>query len=95
MAVDREFVYILLCVYSFVICCSPLNVVGAHFAFLGETLASFWLPWDDDTVPLGRLGLPLKGLSLGSLWPPFAIPWVQELDQELARHARKLALGSW
>ena len=48
-----------LCVYSFVICWSPLGVFGPHFAVLGATLGSFW-------EPLGFLGL-----SLASLWPPF------------------------
>ena len=43
-------------VYGFVICCSPLNVVGAHFAFLGMTLASLWLPWDAGVALWGALG---------------------------------------
>ena len=39
------------CVYSFLLCWSPLDVVGAHFAVLGRLWASFW-------EPLGHLGLP-------------------------------------
>ena len=52
-----------LCVYSFVICWSPLGVFGAHFAFLGVTLGCL----------LGAFGAPWapKGLSLASLWLPF------------------------
>ena len=53
-----------LCVYSFLICCLPFRVFGTHFAFLGVTLGCL----------LGAIGSPWapKGLSLASLWLPFA-----------------------
>ena len=52
-----------LCVYSFVICWSPLAVFGADFALLGRLWAEFL--WD----PLGHLGLPR-----GSPWRHFGFP---------------------
>ena len=52
-----------LCVYSFLLCASPLDVLGAHFAVLGATLGvlleAFGAPWAPE------------GLSLTSLWLPF------------------------
>ena len=78
MAVDREFAYVCLCVYSLVICCSPLNILGPHFAFLGMTLASLV------GGPFRATWAP-QGLSLGSYWHsfgslgmpvrPFGTPW--------------------
>ena len=59
-----------LCVYSFVICFSPLGVFGAHFALLGATLGLLVGPFGAPWAP--------KGLSLASLWPPcgsLGIPW--------------------
>ena len=59
-----------LCVYSFVICWSPLNGFGTHFAVLGTTLSSLLGPFGAPWAP--------KGLSLASLWPPFGslgAPW--------------------
>ena len=52
-----------LCVYSFLLCGSPLDVFGAHFAVLGVTLG----------ILLGAFGAPWapEGLSLPSLRPPF------------------------
>ena len=59
-----------LCVYSFVICWSPLGVFGAHFVLLGTTLG----------LLLGLFGAPWapKRLSLASLWTFFGslgMPW--------------------
>ena len=59
-----------LCVYSFVVCWSHLNVFGAHFALLGATLGFL----------LRALGAPWapKGPSLASFWFPFGslgTPW--------------------
>ena len=59
-----------LCVYSFVICWSPLNGFGTHFALLGPTLGFL----------LGPFGMPWapKGVSLASLWRPWGslgTPW--------------------
>ena len=67
-----------LCVYSFVICCSPLNVPGPHFAFLGMTLASFWLPWDAGRSLWGDLGskVSLLVVTLASLWLSCGAGWI-------------------
>ena len=59
-----------LCVYSFLLCGSPLDVFGAYFAVLGATLG----------ILLGAFGAPWapKGPSLASLWSPFGslgTPW--------------------
>ena len=61
-----------LCVYSFVICWSPLGVFGAHFALLTDRATLGFL--------LGAFGAPWapKGPSLASLWSPFGsrgTPW--------------------
>ena len=55
------------------ICCSPLNVFGPHFAFLGMTLASLWLPWDAGRYLWGDLGSQgaFLGFTLAYLW----LPW--------------------
>ena len=44
-----------------------------HFAFLGMTLASFWLPWDAGGSLWGALGSQgaLLGVTLAFLW----LPW--------------------
>ena len=65
MALDREFAYIsFMCIYynSFVICWSPLGVLGTRFAFLG--MVSGFL--------LGPFGAPCapKGLLLGVTLAP-------------------------
>ena len=52
-----------LCVYSFVICWSPLNGFGTHFALLGLTLGLLLGPFGTPWAP--------KGVSLASLWPPW------------------------
>ena len=52
-----------LCVYSFVICWSPLNGFGTHFALLGPTLGLLLGPFGTPWAP--------KGVSLASLWPPW------------------------
>ena len=49
-----------LCVYSFVICWSPLNVSGTYFAFLGATLGLILKAFGASLAP--------KGFSLASLW---------------------------
>ena len=70
MAMDRDFAYICLCVYSSVICCSPSNVFAPHFAFLGMTLASLCLSRDAGRslwADLGSQGI-LLGVTLASLW---------------------------
>ena len=48
------------CVYSFVICCSPLCVPRPPFPFLGLTLGSFWVLLGSPWTTLGRLGLPWR-----------------------------------
>ena len=65
MAVDREFAYVPLCVYSFVICCSTLGVFGVHFApprVIWKPLGSLWAAlgplWGALGCHGGRLGLP-------------------------------------
>ena len=62
MAVDREFACICLCVYSFVICWSPLVSLGLILLSLDRLWASFW-------EPLRRLGLPRV-----SPWRHFGFP---------------------
>ena len=73
MVVDREFAYnLFMCIY-FVICCSPLNVFGPHFSFLGMTLGSVWLPWDAGRSLWGDLGF--QGALLGVTLASFRLPW--------------------
>ena len=62
-----------LCVYSFVICWSPLGVFGAHFGFhgvtLGVLLGAFGAPWAPRGSPWRHFGLPLAPLGLrGAIW---------------------------
>ena len=60
-----------LCVYSFWICLSSLDVFGAYFALLGMTLASVWLPW----AALGPLW-GASGCHGGRFGMPRGIYWV-------------------
>ena len=65
-----------LCVYSFVLCWSPLGVFGAHVALLGADFGPlFGSLWG--ALIFQRLKGPL-GVTLASLWPPFGplgTPW--------------------
>ena len=45
-------------VLSFVIYWSPSGVFGAHFGFLGLTLASLWPPFGSLGMPVGPFGVP-------------------------------------
>ena len=53
-----------LCVYSFVICWSPLGVFGAHFDLLETTLGNFWVPRAALGPLWGALGGHGDGLGL-------------------------------
>ena len=51
------------CIYSDYVCmvcdcCSPLDICRSHFAFLGPTLRSLWIPLESPETTLGSLGLP-------------------------------------
>ena len=56
-------------IYVYIFCDLLLS-----FGRLGDSL---WFPWDHFGPPLASLGMPVgapwapRGLSLGSLWPPF------------------------
>ena len=59
-----------LCVYSFLICWSPLGVFETHFALLEATLGFLLGAFEPPWAP--------KGPSLASLWRPFGslgTPW--------------------
>ena len=90
MAVALEFAYILfLCIYFYDLLLS-FECIESHFASLGMTLASFWLPWDACRSPwctLGSqgalLGVTLASLSLTCTWDADGPLWGSLSSQAL------------